>query len=100
MQDLLDGLNAVAQQNNTPVYHYSRATGESFRQFWDDHASGSHQVGAVSYYPAERSEVPAFMEMFEKFRKREAPLVIVHKAQTARSNGNNRYNTNQEILQT
>ena len=78
MQDLLDGLNAVAQQNNTPVYHYSRATGESFRQFWDDHASGSHQVGAVSYYPAERSEVPAFMEMFEKFRKREAPLVIVH----------------------
>lgn len=78
LQDLLDGINEVARENSTPVYHYSRATGASYRQFWEDHGANNRMVGAISYYPSECSEIPAFMEMYEKFRRREDPLVIVH----------------------
>ncbi len=77
-QEMLEAVNYVARKSDTPIYCYNSVDGESFRQFWDNHGANSRSIGAVSYYPSDKSGEPAFMEMYEKFRKREAPLVIVH----------------------
>ena len=78
LQDLLAAVNNVARKSDTPIYCYNSADAESFRQFWENHGSNSRSIGAVSYFPPDKSDVPAFMEMYEKFSKRDSPLVIVH----------------------
>lgn len=78
LQEFLTAVNGVARKSDTPIYCYNSADADSFKQFWDNHGSNSRSIGAVSYFPPDKSDIPAFMEMYSKFCKREAPLVIVH----------------------
>ena len=78
MLELLDSINENIRKYNTPVYCYSSADAGCFRQFCENHLTGNSNVGAVSYFPPAVDDVPAFMEMYEKFCRRDAPLVIVH----------------------
>ncbi len=78
LQEFLAAVNNVARQSDTPIYCYNSADAGSFRQFWENHGSNSRSIGAVSYFPPDKSDEPAFMEMYKKFCKRDAPLVIVH----------------------
>ena len=78
LQEFLAAVNNVARKSDTPIYCYNSADAESFRQFWENHGSNNRSIGAVSYFPPDKSDVPAFMEMYEKFSKRDAPLVVVH----------------------
>ena len=78
LQEFLDAVNGVARKSDTPIYCYNAADAESFRQFWENHGSNSRSIGAVSYFPPDKSDEAAFMEMYDRFCKRDAPLVIVH----------------------
>ena len=78
LQEFMTAVNGVARKSDTPIYCYNSTDAENFRQFWDNHGAHSRSIGAVSYFPPDKGDVPAFMEMYEKFCKRDAPLVIVH----------------------
>lgn len=78
LQDFLTAVNSVARKSDTPIYCYSSTDAESFRQFWENHGSNNRSIGAVSYFPPDKGDIPAFMEMYGNFCKRDAPLVIVH----------------------
>ena len=78
LQEFLAAVNGVARKSDTPIYCYNSADAESFRQFWENHGSNSRSIGAVSYFPPDENDAASFMEMYEKFCKRDAPLVIVH----------------------
>ena len=78
MLELLDSINVAMRPYNTPIYCYSSTNADCYRQFCENHLSGNRTVGVISYYPSEESHLPAFMEMYEKLRRRDLPLVIVH----------------------
>lgn len=76
--NLIHGINAVANEANTPLYFYTFWDSGCFDHFINHHPPGNHAMGVLSYYPMSESEVPGFMAMYEKLRQHSVPMVIMH----------------------
>jgi LacI family transcriptional regulator len=76
--DLLNAITRVANHANTPIHCYNCADSASFNHFISNYADRRQVLGALSYYPPDERDVPAFMNMFEKLRQNSAPLVVIH----------------------
>lgn len=75
---LLSGISSVTGEYETPVHYYSHARSSAYRHFIRDYLNVNRNLGVISYYPSEGKDVPAFLEMCEKLRKRDGQLVVIH----------------------
>jgi len=75
---LIKGISSVAEQYNTPLHYFANATGANYRHFADHCLSRSMTQGVISYYPNSPVYLNDFLYMYDKLRRLETPLVIIH----------------------